>query len=181
MTASIRSQLSSCPWLWALQGPERKRTLLNNFLQMGIYIMSSKIFHGAFIITSHVWSGSPSHISLSVISDLHHISLRNWNQKLISYVKSRGSGFKNLWPHKSLRLMLLHIIQFGFQGIIYDLFSLGTVLLLRNLFLLSKQCLPDKLQLHKITQASEMELTGISCCSEHLPPQPPMVVKYEVH
>lgn len=64
--------------------------------------------------------------------------------------------------------MQLHIIQFGPQVIIHDLFSLGTVLLLCNSTLLSKQCLPDKLQLHKITQASEMELTDIGCYPQHL-------------
>lgn len=125
-------------------------------------------------IPRHIYNNFPSllqfftgPISFSVISDLHHISLQYWNQKLISCFKSRGSGFKNLRPHKSLALMLLHIIQFGSQVITYDLCSLGTALLLCNSFLLNKQWERDKLQLHKIPQASSWVAAVKNAANRH--------------
>lgn len=146
---------------------------------MRIYIMSSKIFHAAFIITFHVCSGAPQcpfppESFLIYILFLCRIETRN----LLATLNLEDLGSRTCNPHKCLELTLLHIIQFGSQVIIHDLFSLGTVLLLCNSFLFSKQWLPDKLQLHKITQASEIELTDIGCCP---PTTTSTVVKYEVH
>lgn len=43
---------------WEEKGKEEKNWW-NNFLQMGIYIMSSKIFHNAFIIMFNLHSDAP--------------------------------------------------------------------------------------------------------------------------
>lgn len=88
-------------------------------------MLSPKTLHAALIITFLWCSTRPT--SSSAISDLHHNSA------------TLNLEVKNLQPHKSLGLMLLHTVQFGSQVIIYDLFSLGKALLLCNSFLRNKQ------------------------------------------